>query len=373
MSPTQIFLSYSHDDILLMQRLRDDLRAAGFTVWTDEAIQPGSPSWKLEIEGAIRQSDCLLVIFSPDAAESRWVRAEIDFAETLKKPLFSVLARGDETNAVPFGMTTHQWIDLRDLGRYDSGMALLMKTLHAQTGNQTAGVSPVAPVAPPIPPAKNPRSSRLWLGLLGVVVLLVLGVGGLLILTRNSPQPTVTATVSIIASDEWVERRSGDIILSVPASWNKDIDPTLAIDLVNQTAGDPEKAEAFLAAIPQDYEFFIGDWSQLIVFGVIAQDLPVRLSLDLLRERSTQLYSLINTEVIESEIEDFTAGEMLRIVAQSRNPEVSGGNIVYYLFDDTTLYYAVFFVGSTDDLSARIDSLLPITDRIMDSFQLSDS
>jgi len=371
MSPTQIFLSYSRDDILLMQRLRDDLRAAGFTVWTDEAIQPGSPSWKLEIEGAIRQSDCLLVIFSPDAAESRWVRAEIDFAETLKKPLFSVLARGDETNAVPFGMTTHQWIDLRDLGRYDSGMALLMKTLRAQTGNQATGVSTVAPVAPPIPPAIKHQSRRLRLGLLGVAVLLALGVGGLLMWTRNSPQPT--ATISISTSDEWTERRSGDITLSVPASWNKDIDPSFASDLVNQTAGDPEKAEAFLAAIPQDYEFFIGDWSQLIVFGVIVQDLPVRLSLDVLRERSTQLYSLINIEVIESEIEDFTAGEMLRIVAQSRNPEVSGGNIVYYLFDDKTLYYTVFFVGSTDDLSARIDSLLPITDRIMDSFQLSDS
>lgn len=373
MSPTQIFLSYSRDDIILMQRLRDDLRAAGFTVWTDEAIQPGSPSWKLEIEGAIRQSDCLLVIFSPDAAESRWVRAEIDFAETLKKPLFSVLARGDETNAVPFGMTTHQWIDLRDLGRYDSGMALLMKTLRAQTGNQAAGVSPVAPVAPPAPPAKKHQSRRLILGLLGTAVLLALGVVGLLIWTRNNPQPTVTATISISTSDEWTERRSGDIILSVPASWNKDIDPSFASDLVNQTAGDPESAQAFLNALPQNYEFFIGDWSQLVALGIIAQEFPVRLSLDVLHDRSAQLYELINIEVTESEVEDFTAGEMLRIVAESRNPEVSGGNIVYYLFDDTTLYYTVFFIGSTDDLSGRIDSLLPITDRIMDSFQLSDS
>lgn len=372
MPPQKIFLSYSRDDTALMQRLRDDLRAAGFQVWTDESIQPGSPSWKMEIESAIRDSDCLLVIFSPDAAESRWVRAEIDFAETLKKPLFSVLARGDETNAVPFGMTTHQWIDLRDLSRYDSGMTMLTKSIRSQLGQHHAEGIPAAPAVPLAPPPKAQTSRRL--GLLTAVLLLALGVGAAgLVWMQNSPQPAATATPSINVDDERVERRSGEIVLSVPASWNQDIDPAFALDMVNQIAGDSAKAEAFLTAIPQDYELFIGDWSQLIAFGVIAQELPVRFSLEVLRDRSTQLYALINMEVTESEIEDFTAGEMLRLVAESRSPVVSGGNIVYYLYNGKTLYYTVFFVGESQNLNAELDALLPVTDEIMESFRLEDA
>lgn len=110
---SHVFLSYTRRDTKIMRRVRGDLRAEGIVVWTDEGIEPGSQSWKLEIENAIRVAGCITCILSPDAVKSRWVREELNFAETQKKPILLLLARGDETNAVPFGFTEHQWIDIR--------------------------------------------------------------------------------------------------------------------------------------------------------------------------------------------------------------------------------------------------------------------
>jgi formylglycine-generating enzyme required for sulfatase activity len=109
-----IFLSYSRKDASLMARMRTDLRAEGLEVWTDEGIKPGTPSWKRAIEDAIRNAGCLICILSPDAAQSRWVREELDFAEARGKQIFLVMARGNEDDAVPFGFSTHQWVDIRD-------------------------------------------------------------------------------------------------------------------------------------------------------------------------------------------------------------------------------------------------------------------
>lgn len=186
-----IFLSYSRKDIAIMHRLRDDLRAAGFTVWTDEGIEPGTPSWKSEIEKAIRDADCQVIIFSPDANNSRWVRAEIDFAETLHKPMFPLLLRGDETTSIPFGFSTYQWIDIRQPEDYASGFQMLAEAIQNRLN---------LPPSPPLTQSARMFSHRetiqekatpvdrrgLWVaGASALVVVLVLL--AFLVLRPNSP------------------------------------------------------------------------------------------------------------------------------------------------------------------------------------------
>jgi formylglycine-generating enzyme required for sulfatase activity len=109
-----IFLSYSRRDNDIMQRIRDHLREAGFAVWTDEGIETGTRSWKRAIEEAIRSAECVVCIFSPDANQSEWVRAELDFAELHGKRIYPVLARGDQRSAIPFGFASMQWVDIRN-------------------------------------------------------------------------------------------------------------------------------------------------------------------------------------------------------------------------------------------------------------------
>jgi formylglycine-generating enzyme required for sulfatase activity len=122
-----IFLSYSRRDTVMMQKVRDDLRRAGFTVWTDEGLEVGTPSWTRDIDLAIRNTGCLVVLLSPDSYQSEWVGREIAFAQTHKKRIFPMLVRGDETNAIPFQLAQHNYVDIRK--NYDDGIARMMRDI----------------------------------------------------------------------------------------------------------------------------------------------------------------------------------------------------------------------------------------------------
>ncbi len=108
-----VFLSYSRKDEQMMRRIRDDLRTNNLHIWVDEDdLAPGTKSWRRTVQKAIEQSGCLAVLLSPDAKESEWVEAELDYAETHGKTIYPILVRGDKTNAAPFGYTLAQWIDI---------------------------------------------------------------------------------------------------------------------------------------------------------------------------------------------------------------------------------------------------------------------
>lgn len=126
-----VFLSYSRQDNAIMERVVAALNDAGLTIWTDKGISPGSPSWKVAIEEAIRESRCVVVLFSPDAAISRWVRSELDFSEAQGVRIYPLLVSGDEKNAVPFGFNAHQWIDFRDPGGFNSNIARLVDSIRS--------------------------------------------------------------------------------------------------------------------------------------------------------------------------------------------------------------------------------------------------
>jgi hypothetical protein len=114
----QVFISYSRRDTEIMRLIRNDLQAGGLTIWTDEGIEPGAASWKKAIEDAISQAGCLVGVLSPDAKQSPWVNEELNFAELQEKPIFLIHARGSERDAIPFGFSTFQRVDIRDSTRY---------------------------------------------------------------------------------------------------------------------------------------------------------------------------------------------------------------------------------------------------------------
>jgi hypothetical protein len=118
-----------------MQQIKHDLEAERLAVWIDQTgIEPGTPDWQHAIETAIDAAGCLLVIFSPDAKQSRWVRAEMSYAEAQRRKLFYVLARGYETTAAPFGYTNVQWVDLRDPAKNAERIAQLVAALCKHLG-----------------------------------------------------------------------------------------------------------------------------------------------------------------------------------------------------------------------------------------------
>jgi len=154
-----IFLSYSREDTATMQRVRDDLRAEGLQVWTDENLMPGSRNWQRDIENALDSAASLVVILTPHAKKSEWVSKELNYAESQDVRIFPILARGTEKNAVPFGFITAQRVDIREESNYASEIQKLVFTMRVHFGLQTliAETPPTPPKSVEIKPATQPR------------------------------------------------------------------------------------------------------------------------------------------------------------------------------------------------------------------------
>ncbi|GAB5489889.1 MAG: hypothetical protein Phog2KO_01040 [Phototrophicaceae bacterium] len=115
MKSKTVFLSYSRRDSEIMKSITSIFIENGINVWTDEGITPGTADWQVAIEDAIENSTSLVCLFSPDAKKSKWVKAELRRAELLNIPVFPIVVRGTDIEAVPFGYEHVQSVDLRNI------------------------------------------------------------------------------------------------------------------------------------------------------------------------------------------------------------------------------------------------------------------
>lgn len=131
-----IFLSYSRRDTKIMEAIKSRLKIEDFTVWTDELIDPGTPSWYASIETAIEASDHFILILSPESKGSKWVRHEIAYAQDHDVSIIPLLATGDVKQSVPLPVSNSQFIDIRQ-SHFEAGLDDLIATL--QAGHSSSG------------------------------------------------------------------------------------------------------------------------------------------------------------------------------------------------------------------------------------------
>jgi hypothetical protein len=74
---TDIFISYRRDEQKECARIAEKLQALQFNVWFDAHLASGE-SFTKEIEAAVKRAKVVLVLWSPSAVSSRWVRNEAD-------------------------------------------------------------------------------------------------------------------------------------------------------------------------------------------------------------------------------------------------------------------------------------------------------
>lgn len=79
-----IFVSYSRPDRPLVEKLAEELRRRGLSVWDDTQIRPGE-DWAVAIQTALEAAKRVVVLWTDTAAESRYVRYEAQLASKLKK------------------------------------------------------------------------------------------------------------------------------------------------------------------------------------------------------------------------------------------------------------------------------------------------
>lgn len=116
MTPPRIFVSHSHKDDAFTQRLVDDLHRAGAQVWVDKAgIQHGN--FMERIDEALAQSEWFVLVLTPNAVESPYVRQETYTAlhrvqQALMHAVIPILAAPCPSDSIP-----PQWDALH---RYDA-------------------------------------------------------------------------------------------------------------------------------------------------------------------------------------------------------------------------------------------------------------
>lgn len=137
-----IFISYSRSDSDFVDRLEADLRARDFQVWVDRQRVEGGQDWAEMIQRAIERSEYLLVVLSPDAVASEWVKKEIGFAQSSGKYVIPLLYR--RVAQVPIRLEGLQWIEF--VGAYQQGLDALLYALATPVPppppNQTAAPPP---------------------------------------------------------------------------------------------------------------------------------------------------------------------------------------------------------------------------------------
>ena len=89
-----IFISYSRADRVYVEALADHLRRAGLTPWFDDQIATGD-RFERVITQQIDSCGALVVVMTPNAAESTWVGNEVRHAQARRKPVLPLLLEGD--------------------------------------------------------------------------------------------------------------------------------------------------------------------------------------------------------------------------------------------------------------------------------------
>ena len=95
----EVFISYSRKDLEAVSQLAHHIEAEGYQVWWDAELPPHK-SYGDVITGKIEDAKAAIVVWSPNASQSEWVRAEADMARNQKKLIQTAL--GDIIPPLPF-------------------------------------------------------------------------------------------------------------------------------------------------------------------------------------------------------------------------------------------------------------------------------
>jgi len=204
----QVFISHAKEDAPFAHRLADDLRKLGVQVWiAPGSIRPGE-SWVDAIERGLGESSHTVVVLTPKALKSRWVKKETGVAIAQeRKGRIRVIPLDVEPCAVPLLLSSYQMVSFRD--DYDAGLSQLADILglrvtppepvHLSRHAPPPGTVPEPEVAPPplVEPVAVPKEKAvpfwqkvpLWgWGAVGAAVLLI--AAGAIFLGGQGGKPT---------------------------------------------------------------------------------------------------------------------------------------------------------------------------------------
>jgi hypothetical protein len=123
-----LFVSYSHKDHKLAEKLASTLEEKGYPSWMDRRRIHVGDRWSMEIEKGMNQSTAIVAIISASAVRPEsYVRKELSRAEVLGKPIYPIVVEQIPVQDMPMEIVNlHQ---IFSFGNFDDGINALLKTL----------------------------------------------------------------------------------------------------------------------------------------------------------------------------------------------------------------------------------------------------
>jgi len=86
-----VFLSYSRDDMRLVEKVRGELADANVAIWIDREAIRGGDYWRRTIVEAIEKSDIFIIFLSQSSIQSDNCRRELELASEKNKSILPVV------------------------------------------------------------------------------------------------------------------------------------------------------------------------------------------------------------------------------------------------------------------------------------------
>ncbi|MEX2215418.1 MAG: toll/interleukin-1 receptor domain-containing protein [Phycisphaeraceae bacterium] len=132
--PREVFLSHASGDRHLLNPLATFLRSHHIPVWFSEKHIQGGQKWHDEIGAALDRCDCFLLLLTPRATRSKWVKRELLYAlneDRLEDRIIPLLLKPCEPQLLSWTLPSFQMIDFtRD---WEEGAARLLKAMEIRS------------------------------------------------------------------------------------------------------------------------------------------------------------------------------------------------------------------------------------------------
>jgi len=134
-SAMKVFISHANEDMAIARRIADGLKKMGLEAWLAESeILPGE-NFAAMISDALDDSQAMVVIITPNALRSPWVRQEIEYALGKQSysgrvvPVVAGPAGEMPSDRIPWILRRLQMIVLPDAEPQDEGIRQIAAAL----------------------------------------------------------------------------------------------------------------------------------------------------------------------------------------------------------------------------------------------------
>ena len=114
--PHEIFISHSASNRVFVQKLTRALKQSGIKYWYSATHIRGAREWHDEIGRALNRCDWFVVVLTPEAVRSKWVKHELLFAlqsDRYNGRIVPILRADCKFALLSWTLSSFQFVDFR--------------------------------------------------------------------------------------------------------------------------------------------------------------------------------------------------------------------------------------------------------------------